>query len=363
MKLESKLSRILPNIPLRLPAYQELLISSMTLIVYISCFFGAAHTDNLYLAVALSVFNGVVSIHMILLFHDCMHGSAFKNQKLNDLFGFLIGVIAAFPYNFIKASHLQHHKVLGLIDGDTEIMDPSEERAKNELLAPILVRIGKTPLWPFLYFFVLILGHFANWITQKSSALSNLTKMNRAVALDLVSILIVRGSLHIYLVSIHKVPQAYLIGYFVPYLVGMALTAFACRPSHSATAAYSLKDIEFRLRPLFATRTVDSNSFGQFLFSNLNFHMEHHLFPKVSRWRLKNFAMEVRPQLLKFARENNLPLLIHPSYFDWYAQHSASRKSLYNPSTNFENFVSSNEPLNPLFIPSLEIPLEVKNAN
>ncbi len=75
--------------------------------------------------------------------------------------------------------------------------------------------------------------------------------------------------------------------------------------------------------------------------------------PGVSRWRLKDCARELRPQLIAYAKMNDLPLLIHGSYFSWYKTHFY-RAELYNPCVNSAALFYENRAYDPLYIPSLK---------
>jgi fatty acid desaturase len=86
---------------------------------------------------------------------------------------------------------------------------------------------------------------------------------------------------------------------------------------------------------------VDSNAIVRLIYCNLNFHLEHHLFPAVSRWRLGALARALRPELVRIASEERLPLLIHTGYLSWYRTYLRGR-TLYNQSVDPAAFAAVN---------------------
>ncbi|MES3038844.1 MAG: fatty acid desaturase, partial [Bdellovibrionota bacterium] len=225
------------HVPKRLPALVEGSIDITLFLVFLSLCYVSSVVDNMFFAVPAAILNGFISIQVILMFHDCMHDSAFSNPKVNAFVGRFVGAFAAFPFNFIKASHTQHHRRAGLIDGDTELIDPAVDQISKIRFSPALARLGRTPLGPPFYFAILHMIHFAEWIVSRQPTILKSKTLLKAVAIDILLIVAVRLSIHYFLMSQGKVLQGYLLGYILPYLIGMSITAFASKPLHTLTAA------------------------------------------------------------------------------------------------------------------------------
>ena len=61
----------------------------------------------------LAVLNGLFVVRIFIIFHDCGHGSFFKSKKLNDITGFITGVLTFTPYFHWRWEHSLHHASCG----------------------------------------------------------------------------------------------------------------------------------------------------------------------------------------------------------------------------------------------------------
>jgi acyl-lipid omega-6 desaturase (Delta-12 desaturase) len=65
--------------------------------------------------------------------HDCGHGSFFKNPKLNNTVGFLLGIITVTPYHYWRRTHAIHHSSAGDLErrtyGDIATLTVAEYQA------------------------------------------------------------------------------------------------------------------------------------------------------------------------------------------------------------------------------------------
>ena len=48
-------------------------------------------------------------VRLFILFHDCLHGSFFKQQGFNTFFGHFLGVLVFTPFDDWRFAHLRHH--------------------------------------------------------------------------------------------------------------------------------------------------------------------------------------------------------------------------------------------------------------
>ena len=96
-------------------------------------------------------------VRMFIIFHDCTHGSFFKNKKANAIVGTITGVLTLFPYEKWKQEHAIHHASSGNLDkrgvGDIWVMTIEEyieaskwTRLKYRLYRHPLVTFGLGPL-------------------------------------------------------------------------------------------------------------------------------------------------------------------------------------------------------------------------
>ena len=103
-------------------------------------------------------------VRLFIIFHDCCHGSFFKNMQLNDRVGLVLGVMVLTPFYDWKHDHAIHHATAGDLDrrgrGDVYTMTVEEY-----LAAPWYKKVGyrifRNPLLLFTIssFLVFVLFH------------------------------------------------------------------------------------------------------------------------------------------------------------------------------------------------------------
>jgi omega-6 fatty acid desaturase (delta-12 desaturase) len=69
-----------------------------------------------WLVVPLAILAGAFLVRIFIIFHDCGHGSYFKSHRVNDLVGFLAGVLTLTPYYHWRWEHAIHHASSGQLD-------------------------------------------------------------------------------------------------------------------------------------------------------------------------------------------------------------------------------------------------------
>src|SRR5699024_1228502 len=91
-------------------------------------------------------------IRSFIIFHDCTHGSFFRNKKLNDFCGTFTGVITHFAYEKWKREHSIHHATSGNLDkrgiGDIWVMTVKEYEEADKLVR-LECRLYLNPLLMF----------------------------------------------------------------------------------------------------------------------------------------------------------------------------------------------------------------------
>jgi omega-6 fatty acid desaturase (delta-12 desaturase) len=94
-----------------------------------------------WLTLALAIPTAGFMVRTFIIFHDCGHGSFFKSQRLNDLFGTLTGILTLTPYYQWRHDHAVHHASAGNLDrrgvGDVKTLTVAEYQA-----LPPLKRLG-----------------------------------------------------------------------------------------------------------------------------------------------------------------------------------------------------------------------------
>lgn len=107
---------------------------------------------SLWLTLPIAVLTSGFVIRTFIIFHDCCHGSFFKNRKANAIFGTITGVLTLVPYAQWKHSHSIHHATSSNLDkrgvGDIWILTV-DEYAASSFWRRIAYRIYRNPVVMF----------------------------------------------------------------------------------------------------------------------------------------------------------------------------------------------------------------------
>ncbi len=69
-----------------------------------------------WLTLPLAILAAGFMVRTFIISHDCGHGSFFKSQKANSIFGFITGVLTFTPYHHWRWEHAVHHASSGDLD-------------------------------------------------------------------------------------------------------------------------------------------------------------------------------------------------------------------------------------------------------
>lgn len=68
------------------------------------------------LTLLLALAAGCFLVRIFILFHDCVHGSFFRRQGLNTVFGYILGVLVFTSFEDWRYAHLRHHATYANLD-------------------------------------------------------------------------------------------------------------------------------------------------------------------------------------------------------------------------------------------------------
>lgn len=101
------------------------------------------------LTLGLAVIAAGFLVRIFIIFHDCGHGSFFRNKKANKIVGTLLGSLSFTPYDRWHLDHAIHHKTVGNLDkrgsGDvwTLTVEEYEKLSRNK---KIFYRLYRNPI-------------------------------------------------------------------------------------------------------------------------------------------------------------------------------------------------------------------------
>ncbi|MGE6490255.1 fatty acid desaturase [Exiguobacterium sp. NPDC077395] len=229
-------------------------------------------------------------VRMFIIFHDCTHGSFFKNKKANAIVGTITGILTLFPYEKWKREHAIHHASSGNLDkrgvGDIWVMTIEEyieaskwTRLKYRLYRHPLVMFGLGPLW-----LILVTSRFNRKDARKKER-QNTYIINLS--------LIVLYSALIYVIGW----QAFLIVQGTTMFIAGVLGIWLFYVQHTFEDSYFEDEQEWD----YVKAAIEGSSYYelpkvlQWVTGNIGFHHVHHLSPRVPNYHLEKAHTSTPP--------------------------------------------------------------------
>jgi len=203
-----------------------------------------------------------VSIHaMATLMHEAIHGTLFRRRAHDRWIGFLLGAPALFSFTAYKVAHLAHHHHTRTRRDPDDFLNVSPNR---------LVRSVVFYAW-------LVAGMLAYLLHVPLGALRLGTRRQRREIITEYLLMAGMAATAFFLCKRLGRIDVLLQAWILPLSVAIAFGNVRSWAEHALTRPG---------HPLTHTRTVTSNRVVSFLMCNLNYHLEHHLFPGVPWYNL-----------------------------------------------------------------------------
>jgi fatty acid desaturase len=210
--------------------------------------------------------------------HECSHGTAFRSHWLNEAVYLLACVMIVREPTIWRWSHVRHHTDTLIVGRDPEI----QVQRPPDLLALALDvfalrHIGRT-----------IAGLIPHALGRLTAAeCSFVPEAERwKVAWGARIGLCLIGAVTVWCITVGSVLPAMFIG--LPSIYGAFMGPFFATTQHAGLAEDVL---DHRLN----SRTVYMNPLFRFLYWNMNYHVEHHVFPLVPYHALPELHRAVKP--------------------------------------------------------------------
>jgi fatty acid desaturase len=196
-------------------------------------------------------------VGLSILMHESNHNLLFKNKHLNRWAGFICALPSLVSVSAYRTLHLAHHANTGT-HKDPDNMDNSVPKS--------------IPMVFFFYLFLLV-GAYLYLIHLVITSIKLAEgKMRRQILVEYALIIATFTALFWFLsfsVMLHI--------WLIPLLIAAQLTNVRGLAEHGLTTGDNV---------FTETRTVKSNPFVSFMMNNLNYHLDHHLFPGVPWYNL-----------------------------------------------------------------------------
>jgi fatty acid desaturase len=207
------------------------------------------------------VVSGAALHALAILMHEAVHGNLFRRRGLDRWAGFLLGAPALFSCAAYRVNHLLHHR------HNRTALDPDEFTNLSRNRAVLSAAFYA---WPLLGMPVYLFHVPLNALRRGTG------HQRRQVLLELFLLAGIYVALVVSAVRLGRM-GALLDVWVYPMVAASLLGAVRGWAEHTMTRPG---------HPLTQSRTVTSNVLVSFLMCNLNYHLEHHLYPAMPWYNL-----------------------------------------------------------------------------
>lgn len=226
-------------------------------------------------------------IRIFIIFHDCCHYSFFKNRKVNEVLGFLTGLLVFCPYEQWKQSHAIHHASHGNLErrgtGDIWTMTLQEYRV-NSRWKRVLYHLYRNPIVMFvvgpLFIFLVDYRFNRKGVSRKERIHTYAT--NAALAVLVGSMCWLLGWERFLLIQLPIFYMGAIAGVWLFYVQHQFEEAYYEHKEQWSFEQAALKGSSFYKLPKVL----------QWFTGNIGFHHIHHLNPRVPNYLLEEAHAE-----------------------------------------------------------------------
>jgi fatty acid desaturase len=214
---------------------------------------------------------GVSLEAMAILMHEALHGNLFGRPALDRWVGFVLAAPTFFSTSAYKVAHLNHHRYTRTEKDQDELSNSCRTHKQYVALFYACFLVG-----------TLIYMFFVPW---KALAIASRSDRHRIVTE--YSLMFVTYATAVALATTKGHVEWLLWYWLVPVQVAVILSNVRGLSEHLGTPG---KD-----DAIARTRTITSNRVVSFLMLNLNYHLEHHLFPGIPWYNLPRIHQLLKP--------------------------------------------------------------------
>lgn len=235
---------------------------------------------NWYLTIPVMILYGFAIVSMFAPMHECVHKTAFASSNLNEVFGWIAGLLSFYNFTYYRHYHTWHHRYTQDPERDPELMSP-----KPRNFFEYLVEISGITFWLVrpLMFFKLATGQTTKYAFVPANA-----RQKIAISASLQSA--------VYLLALGSIALGYpyALYYFVlPVVLGQPILRAILLAEHTACSMDE--------NGLTNTRTTMTSFPIRLLMWNMPYHTEHHLYPSIPFHQLPRAHVELRQKLVHLA--------------------------------------------------------------
>ena len=259
------------------------LITTIGLLAFAMWVAHVTREKSLLLALVVSCVIAGLLVRTFVLMHDCAHGSFFESRRLNEVVGFVTGVLTLTPFAQWRRDHALHHASSGDLDrrghGDVPTLTVREYLAKSPR-ERFIYRVIRHPLS------LLFGGPFHLAIGQRLRGKSTATgsKQISSVWATNAAILLAAG---IALLTVGW--KTLLVAYVIPYYLAAMAGVWLFYVQHQFEDAYWTPhgDWDYVEAALRGSSHLKLPWIFNWFTGDIGLHQVHHVAPRIPNYRLR----------------------------------------------------------------------------
>jgi len=235
--------------------------------------------SSLWFVPMLIIYGGIIALPAYALSHECAHGTAFRRRWINETLFWISSIIYYEEPYYRRYAHASHHTYTWNNGFDAQMPFATPMTFRGWLLET--TGIGYF-IWITRIMIANAWGDFSDQVKSFTPE-SELPKLKWGA----------RGMLLIYalIVMAILIGADYLFWYLVlPRILGNPILYLFTLIQH-----VDMEEDQLDLRR--STRSFETNDFNRFLYMNMNYHVEHHMYPTVPFHALPALNRAVKDQL------------------------------------------------------------------
>jgi len=237
----------------------------------------------------LGLVNGLFLVRVFIIQHDCGHRSFFKNQKANQIVGYVLSFFSSIPFKYWAKTHAFHHGHNGQLEhtnvGDIKTLSV-EEFDQLSWFQKLRYRLFRNPIILFGVGPIYYLAVSCRWPLIKYEGwkrlLTNLTINNLLIGLFYVGLALLVGWQKFLLIQI---PILLVFGI-------VALWFFYVQHQHEETYKQWQTKWDYLLSAIKGSTYYKLPGLLNWFSGNIGFHHIHHLNPNIPNYNLPKCANE-----------------------------------------------------------------------
>jgi omega-6 fatty acid desaturase (delta-12 desaturase) len=259
------------------------LVSTLVLLAATMWSIHAALPSSVSLTLLLALPAAGLLVRTFILMHDCAHGSFFASRRLNEIVGFVTGVLTLTPFAQWRRDHALHHASSGNLDrrghGDVPTLTVREYLARSPR-ARLAYRLTRHPA------LLLLGGPFHLAIGQRLRGKSTATGTPQTLSVWRTNMAI----LVLLAVAFSTVGwKTVVFAYAVPYYIAAMAGVWLFYVQHQFEDAYWAPhgDWDYVEAALRGSSHLRLPAVLQWFTGSIGLHHVHHVAPKIPNYRLQ----------------------------------------------------------------------------